>query len=67
MPDQNYARSRRDVTVIRDVQQKFARALILNPGMEDRHQRLEVDFLGIVHEQLHIDVLKFHGFRESLL
>ena len=49
------------MAIIRNVQQKLTAGLILDPTMKDRNQSLEVDFLRILHEELYVDVLKFHG------
>ena len=61
--DQNHSRARTDVTVIRNIQQEFVAGLILDSAMKDRNQSFEFNFLRIFHEELYVDVLKFHVLR----
>jgi hypothetical protein len=56
-----------DVPIVRDIQQEFAGGLILNPVVKDWNQVREVKFLRILHEELYVNVLKFHGLEFSPL
>jgi len=51
------------VAVIRNIQQKFFAGLILDPAMKDRDLSFEVNIFRILHQELHVDVLKFHVLR----
>jgi hypothetical protein len=64
---QNHSRTGMDVPIVRDIQQEFAGGLILNPVVKDWNQVREVKFLRILHEELYVNVLKFHGLEFSPL
>jgi hypothetical protein len=59
--DQHHARARADMPKIRDVQQEFIAGLILDPTMKDWDQSLKVNFFRVLHQQLYVHVLEFHG------
>ena len=53
-------RGPRDVAIIRDIQQKLTAGLILNPADGKPGSSVQDQLIRILHQELHIDVLKFH-------
>ncbi len=58
--DQDNSRPGGDVAIIRYIEQLLVVDLSLDPVVEHRHHRLEVNFLGVFHQEFYIDVVQFH-------
>jgi len=47
--------------IVSDIQQQFLGYLGLNPAMKDGNDLIEIQFLSIRQQELHINMLKLHG------
>ena len=63
MPNEQYARPRRNVAIIRHIDEQLIQYLILDPLMKDGNKVRRIDRQVALYVDLYVDVLQLHRFR----